>query len=108
MRRVASSNSDAVTQAREEAEAALPLGWKLRGTDREGFQWHRKPYRILHAWAALAESDAGKQAVAVATDEAGAYRQLARRLRGELEESRGWAPRAGSAQGDELLDSLDE
>ena len=84
--------------AREEAEAALPPGWKLRGTDREGFKWFDEPYRILRAWAALAESESGEQAIAVATSEAEAYRHLARRLRGDLDEAPGWAPPTGSVE----------
>ena len=64
----------------------------LRGTDREGFQWFDDPYVIVRAWAALAEGPAGERMVAIAAGEPEAYRQLARRLRGELEEQDGWAP----------------
>lgn len=80
--------------ARQEAEAELPEGWTLRGTDREGFQWFDEPYVIVRAWAALAEGPAHERMVAIAADEAEAYRQLARRLRGELDEEQGWAPPA--------------
>jgi hypothetical protein len=81
-----------VEQARAQAESALPAGWRLRGTDREGFQWFDEPTRIVRAWAALAEGPNGERAAAVALTEAEAYRQLARRLRGELEVTLGWAP----------------
>jgi hypothetical protein len=81
-----------VEAARQEAQAALPDAWALRGTDREGFQWFDEPYVIVRAWAALAEGPGNERMVAIAADEATAYRQLARRLRGDLDEREGWAP----------------
>jgi hypothetical protein len=81
-----------VEAARQEAQAALPDAWALRATDREGFQWFDEPYVIVRAWAALAEGPGNERMVAIAADEATAYRQLARRLRGDLDEREGWAP----------------
>ena len=61
--------------------------------------WNREEKRELEvAWAALAEGPAGEQIVAVATGAAEAYRQLARRLRGELDEQDGWAPPAAAIE----------
>jgi hypothetical protein len=85
-------DKEEVKLARQEAEDSLPEGWTLRGTDREGFQWFDEPEVLVRAWAALAEGPAEERMVAVAATEAEAYRQLARRLRGELEEQDGWAP----------------
>ena len=75
--------------ARADAEAALPDGWQLVGTDRESFSW-LEPNVTVHG--ALASGPGSQHAVALALTEAEAYRQLARRLRDELEVSDGWAP----------------
>jgi hypothetical protein len=75
--------------AREEAQGALPEGWRLGDTDREHYQTGEHGF---NSWAAFAAGPGGEVAAAVALTEADALRQLARRLRGELEVSDGWAP----------------
>jgi hypothetical protein len=75
--------------AREEAQGALPEGWRLDDTDREHYMTGEHGF---NSWAALATGPGGEVAAAVALTEAEALRQLARRLRGELEESDGWSP----------------
>ena len=78
--------------ARAEVEAALPEGWELVGTDKESFGFVDVDVVVF---GALATGPAGDHAVAIAVDEAGAYRHLARRLRGELDVAEGWAPPTG-------------
>lgn len=79
--------------ARADAEGALPEGWKLAEEDREGFLLPGPHTQIsLDVWAAAAEGPNGELELAVACDKAGAYIALARRLRGDLEETDGWAP----------------
>ena len=75
--------------ARAEAEGALPEGWELVGSDKESFGWVEADI-VVHG--ALATGPAGEFAVAIAVTESEAFRQLARRLRGKLEVSDGWAP----------------
>ena len=81
-------------RARAEAEAALPGGWTLVGSDRETFNvWgDDDEHWDLQIWAAVAQSPHGEQAAAIALTEADAYRSLARRLRGELAEAPAWGP----------------
>jgi hypothetical protein len=79
--------------ARADAESALAEGWKLAEEDREGFLLAGPQTQIsLDVWAAAAEGPNGELELAVACDKAGAYIALARRLRGDLEETDGWAP----------------
>jgi hypothetical protein len=75
--------------AREEAKGALPEGWELGETDREHYMTGEHGF---NSWAAFASGPGGEIAVAVALTEAGSLRQLARRLRGELEVTDGWSP----------------
>jgi hypothetical protein len=72
----------------------MPDGWRLGDTDWEGFTWRGDRKVKLRAWGVLAEGPGGAFAVAIAAGEAECYRQLARKLRGELGEERGWAPPA--------------
>jgi hypothetical protein len=79
--------------ARADAESALPEGWKLAEEDREGFLLDGPQTQItLDVWAAAAEGPNGELELTVACDKAGAYIALARRLRGDLETTDGWAP----------------
>lgn len=78
-----------VEMARREAEAALPPGWKLGKTDLEIF---RGPKVKLWTYSACAEGPGGAGALAIGLSQAAAYHHLARRLRGELDETDGWAP----------------
>jgi hypothetical protein len=75
--------------ASEEAEAALPEGWRLGDTDREHYMTGEHGF---NSWAAFAAGPAGEVVAAVALTESEALHQLARRLRGELEVTDGWAP----------------
>jgi hypothetical protein len=75
--------------AREEAQAALPEGWRLGDTDREHYMADEHGF---NSWAAFATGPDGEVAAAVALTEAESLRQLARRLRGELEVTDGWSP----------------
>jgi len=75
--------------AREEAQAALPEGWRLGETDREHYMTGDHGF---NSWAAFAGGPGGELAAAVALTEAESLRQLARRLRGELEVTDGWSP----------------
>jgi hypothetical protein len=79
----------AVSQARTEAEQELPSGWKIVEADHENFS---AGDQSLSVWGAFAEGPGGEVAVGVALTQAEAYRQLARRLRGDLDVSDGWAP----------------
>ena len=82
-----------VVAARADAEGAPPEGWKLLEDDREGFLLSGPDTQItLNVWAAAAEGPNGELELAVACDKAGAYTALARRLRGDLETTEGWAP----------------
>jgi hypothetical protein len=78
-----------VSLARGEAEEELPEGWKIVEADFENFS---AGDHSMDVWGAFAEGPGGELAVAVAGTQAEAYRQLARRLRGDLEVSEGWAP----------------
>jgi hypothetical protein len=86
MARVADPNADV---ARAEAEAALPAGWRLERSDHERFSAGKAR---LDAYSAAAAGPAGEVVIAIALDEASAYRALVLRLRGELAESAEWAP----------------
>jgi hypothetical protein len=81
----------ALQPAWQEAKDALPEGWTLLGTDHERFGLFR-PGLGLDCWGASAEGPNGERTLAVARTEYDAYIQLARRVRGELEEADGWAP----------------
>ena len=79
--------------ARADAEGALPPGWTLAEEDREGFLLVGKDVQIsLDVWAAAAEGPDGELELAVACEKAGAYRALARRLRGDLPTEDAWSP----------------
>jgi hypothetical protein len=75
--------------AREEAQGALPEGWRLGDTDREHYQTGEHGF---NSWAAFAAGPGGEVVAAVALTEAESLRQLARVFRGDLEVSDGWAP----------------
>jgi hypothetical protein len=82
-------NEHEIEVAEREAAAALPDGWELDSPDGERF---RLPGAPLQTYA-LAAGEPGEEAVlVVAVGKANAYRQLARRLRGELESAEAWAP----------------
>ena len=81
--------------AREEAQAALPEGWRLGETDREHYMTGDHAF---NSWAAFAAGPGGEVAAAVALTEAESLRQLARRLRGELEVTDGWSPPLSSVE----------
>jgi hypothetical protein len=85
----AESLGPAVSQARSEVEQELPSGWRIVECDRERFS---AGDHSMDVWGAFAEGPGGEVAVAVALTQAEAYRQLARRLRGDLDVSDGWAP----------------
>jgi hypothetical protein len=78
-----------VEQALDELTDALPDGWRLYDVDRERF---RVPGGKVEAFGVSAVGPGGTAAVVLAVGEANAYRQLARRLRGELEVAEAWAP----------------
>jgi hypothetical protein len=72
-----------------EARRALPHGWELRPPDHERF---RLPGQEVVTYSIGASGPAGEAFVVVGLGEEGAYRQVARKLRGELEETDGWVP----------------
>ncbi|HEX2111570.1 MAG TPA: hypothetical protein VHF67_08450 [Gaiellaceae bacterium] len=78
-----------VIEALDELTRALPEGWQLYEVDRERY---RLPGRKLETFGVSAVGPGGEAALVVAVGEAGAYRQLTRRLRGELEVTDAWAP----------------
>ena len=78
-----------VEQAFAELTAALPDGWQPYDVDRERF---RLPGRKLETYAVSAVGPGGEAALVLAVGEANAYRQLTRRLRGELTVTEAWAP----------------
>ncbi|MFN2524804.1 MAG: hypothetical protein ABR505_00845 [Actinomycetota bacterium] len=82
------SELDAAT---EEATSALPAGWSLGRSDHERYLAGSKK---LDTYSASAVGPAGEAIIAIALDEAAAYRLLAQRFRGEAEESTGWIPPA--------------
>jgi hypothetical protein len=77
-----------------EARSALPAGWTLELPDRERF---RLPGREVETYAVGAWGPGGDAFVVMGLEEDGAYRQVVRRMRGELEETEGWAPPIPSA-----------
>jgi PAS domain-containing protein len=78
-----------VEAALRDAVAALPDGWQMYDVDRERF---RVAGRKLEVFGVSAVGAGGDGALVLAVGEANAYRQLARRLRGELEPTDVWAP----------------
>lgn len=78
-----------VKAAKDEVDAALPPGWELFDSDRERYFF---PSGYLETWAVVARGPADEAALAIGLGEAGGLRQLARRLRGELEIADAWAP----------------
>jgi hypothetical protein len=85
--------------ARAEAESALPEGWRLDDSDREHYQTGEHGF---NSWAAFAAGPGGEVVAAVALTEAESWRQLARRLRGDLEVTEGWAPPLTDVEGGQL------
>jgi hypothetical protein len=79
--------------ATREASEALPAGWKLLDfADREIYT---VPGAKIVTYSVAAHGPNGEVEMVIAVGEANAYRQLARRLRGELEMAEGWAPPLG-------------
>jgi hypothetical protein len=72
-----------------EARRSLPDGWRLDYPDRERF---RLPGQEVLTHVIGASGPGGEAFVVVGLGEQGAYRQVARKLRGDLEESDGWVP----------------
>ena len=77
-----------VVAAKEDLDAALPPGWKLFYSDRERYSF---PGAYLETWAVAAKGPGNKGELVMGLGEAGGFRQLARRLRGELEITEAWA-----------------
>ena len=77
-----------VVAAKEEADAALPSGWELFNSDRERYFF---PGGYLETWAVVASGSDGDAELVMGVGEAGGLRQLARRMRGELEIAEAWA-----------------
>ncbi len=82
------SDPDART-ALAELQAGLPEGWALFAIDRERYLLRGSQ---LETFGVAAHNSFGDAALAIALTEADAYRQLLRRVRGELEVSEGWVP----------------
>lgn len=78
-----------IEAARQEAAAALPTGWELGRSDNERYN---TPGLKLDTASAAASGPGGEVVMAIALSEAAAWRLLARRLRGEVQESDGWIP----------------
>ena len=78
-----------VRQALDELNRALPEGWQLYEADLERF---RLPGRKLETYGVSAVGPGGEAVLVLGVGEAGAYRQLTRKLRGELEITDAWAP----------------
>ena len=78
-----------VVAAQAELDAALPAGWELYDNDRERYFF---PGGYLKTYAVAAGGPSGEAALVMGLGEAGGYRQLSRRLRGELEITDSWAP----------------
>jgi hypothetical protein len=78
-----------VREALDELIRTLPEGWQLYEADRERF---RLPGRKLETYGVSAVGPGGEAVLVLGVGEAGAYRQLTRRLRGELEITDAWAP----------------
>jgi hypothetical protein len=84
---VLDEDDSAVTTAKRELDAALPQGWTLFDVDRERYSF---PDAYLEAVAVAVQGAAGEEELVMGIGEAGALRQMARRLRGELEETEAW------------------
>ena len=78
-----------VLAAKQELDAALPSGWELFMSDRERYAF---PNGYLETWAVAAGGPGDEAELVMGLGEAGGFRQLARRLRGELEIADAWAP----------------
>ena len=78
-----------VEVAEHEAAAALPEGWELHYPDGERF---RLPGASLQTYGLTASGPGDEAVLVVAVGKANAYRQLVRRLRGELQVADAWAP----------------
>lgn len=77
-----------VVAAKADLDAAVPPGWKPFDTDRERYFF---PDGYLETWAVSAAGPDGQVELVLGVGEAGAFRQLARRLRGELDVQEAWA-----------------
>ena len=82
-----------VIAAKEEVDDALPTGWELFYSDRERYFF---PGGYLETWAVSARGPAEEGELVMGLGEAGGLRQMARRLRGELETAEAWAPSMAS------------
>lgn len=79
-----------VEAARQEVGSVLPSGWELGSSDRERFSL---PTGHIFVWAAWTSFESERRyAIAFGPDEADAYRQVAARLRNEIEPSPAWRP----------------
>ena len=79
-----------VIAARSALEAELPSGWSVFFTDREKFRF---PDGHIKVFAVSVAGPAGEGELVLGLDEAHAYEQMIRRLRGDLDTAEGWAPR---------------
>lgn len=82
-------DDEAAVAARLELEEALPPGWVVYDVDRERYSF---PLHYLETYAVAVGGPAGESELVVAVGKAGALRQMARRLRGELDVADAWAP----------------
>ena len=78
-----------VVPAWREARDSLPAGWTLLGADSERFGVFKDAK--FETFAAVARGPTGEVAAVMALDESTAYRELARRVRGDLEPTDVWA-----------------
>ena len=94
-----------VEAARAELESVLPPGWTIDRSDRERFSLFQ---RGLVVWAAWASCEAEhRYAIAFGRSEADAFRQVARRLRRELEPTLSWRPPIAWSEKDPRSTGLD-
>lgn len=78
-----------VVAARAALEAELTSGWRVFFTDREKFRF---PDGHIKVFAVSVAGPAGEGELVLGLNEAHAYEQMIRRLRGELEPAAAWAP----------------
>ena len=77
-----------VVSAKEELDEALPPGWEVLDSDRERYFF---PGGYVETWAVTARGPNNETELVMGLGEAGGLRQLAKRLRGELEVTEAWA-----------------
>ena len=75
--------------AKRELDEALPPGWDLYDLDRERYSF---PSHYIETYAVAVAGPADERELVVGVGKAGALRQMARRLRGELDVADAWAP----------------